>query len=363
MASHRRGKPVGPSVLSRAAITVAAATAAMLSAPGGADALPGPSGGSGAGAGSSGGPGSPEDVRRQVDALYAQAEAAGQRADSAQEQEAALLRRAALLQQQLAEEQQRANAVAARLGALASAEYQRGGGMDPVVQLMFSAHPEEYLSRAASLDQADASTAAELGRLRSYERELEQGRAEALDQYAELEQLRRSIATGKAEAQRRLGRARALLGSLTAGQRDQLQQQEDAAAQLAAQAAGTPLPIGEGPASARAMLALAAARSAVGLPYVYGATGPGAFDCSGLMYWAWRHGGVALPRTSQEQAFAGRRVPLSQARPGDLVIYYGDMHHVGMYAGNGMIIHAPYPGARVRYESVRDMPAVAVVRV
>ncbi|WP_232248407.1 C40 family peptidase [Streptacidiphilus rugosus] len=360
VASHRRGKPVGPSVLSRAAITVAAATAAMLTASGGADALPGPSGG---GAGPGAGSGSPEDVRRQVDALYAQAEAAGQRADSAQEQERALLHKAALLQQELAEEQERANVLADRLGAMASAEYQRGGGMDPVVQLLFSAHPGDYLSRAASLAEADSRTGDELERLHAVERELQQGRVEALQQYAELEQLRRSIAAGKAEAQRRLGRAQALLGTLTAGQRDQLQQQEDAAAQLAAQAAGAALPPGEGPASAGAALALAAARSAVGMPYVYGATGPGAFDCSGLMYWAWRHGGVALPRTSQEQAFAGRRVPLSEARPGDLVIYYGDMHHVGMYAGNGMIIHAPYPGARVRYESVRDMPAVAVVRV
>ncbi|MBC3842018.1 C40 family peptidase [Streptacidiphilus sp. 4-A2] len=81
------------------------------------------------------------------------------------------------------------------------------------------------------------------------------------------------------------------------------------------------------------------------------------------MYWAWRHAGVSLPRTSQEQAFAGRRIPLSDARPGDLVIYFGDMHHVGMYAGNGMVIHAPYPGARVRYERATDMPIAEVVRI
>ncbi|MBF9071054.1 C40 family peptidase [Streptacidiphilus fuscans] len=345
-------------MLSRAAVTVAAATAAMLTAQGGAHADPAP-GGTGT-AGTSGSL-TPDDVQRQVDTLYAQSESAGQQADSAQERAAQLQHRASLLQQTMAEEQATANALAARLGEVATEQYQ-SGSMDPVMQLLFSAHPADYLSRAASLDEVDAGTADELVQLRGVEREIEQGKAEVLAQYSQLEQVRRSISTAKAEAQRRLGAAQALLGSLTAAQRDQLQQAEDASAQLAAQAADGVLPPDQGPADSAAAAALAAARSVLGSPYVYGATGPGAFDCSGLMYWAWRHGGVSLPRTSQEQAFAGRRVPVSEIRPGDLVIYFGDMHHVGMYAGNGMIIHAPYPGARVRYENMRDMPIAAVVR-
>ncbi len=80
------------------------------------------------------------------------------------------------------------------------------------------------------------------------------------------------------------------------------------------------------------------------------------------MYWSWRQAGVSLPRTSQEQANAGQRISLSEARPGDLVIFYRDAHHVGMYAGGGVVVHAPYPGARVRYESVSHMPVSAVVR-
>ncbi|WP_236652228.1 C40 family peptidase [Streptacidiphilus neutrinimicus] len=340
-------------MLSRAAVTVAAATAAVLTAQSGAKAQPAPSG-----------PGSstPDEVRNQVDALYAQAETAGQRAVGAQERQAELLHRASLLEQRLAEEQQRANDVAGQLGAMAQSEYEQGGTVDPVVQLLLSAHPSDYLERAAGLDQVDSDLAFRLAELRGDEQRVRRDRAAVTDQLAELEKLRRSIAADKADVQRRLGHAQALLGSLTADQRAGLQQAEDAAAQAASQEAAQPLPSGLGPADDRAAAALAAARAAVGLPYVYGATGPGAFDCSGLMYWAWRHGGVSLPRTSQEQAFAGRRVPLSEARPGDIVVYYRDMHHVGMYAGNGMIIHAPYPGARVRYESVDDMPVAMVVR-
>jgi peptidoglycan DL-endopeptidase CwlO len=81
------------------------------------------------------------------------------------------------------------------------------------------------------------------------------------------------------------------------------------------------------------------------------------------MQWSYAQAGVGLPRTSQAQRSAGTRVPLSQARPGDLVTYRSDASHIGMYAGNGQVIHAPYPGAAVRYDPVGMMPIAAVTRV
>ncbi|MGV9874266.1 C40 family peptidase, partial [Streptomyces cellulosae] len=98
-------------------------------------------------------------------------------------------------------------------------------------------------------------------------------------------------------------------------------------------------------------------------PYVWGANGPHGFDCSGLTQWAYAQAGVALPRTSQAQRYAGRQVPLSEARPGDLVLYRADASHVAMYMGNGQVIHAPYPGAPVRYDPVGMMPVSSVTRV
>ncbi|MCR8579035.1 C40 family peptidase, partial [Streptomyces sp. Isolate_219] len=86
------------------------------------------------------------------------------------------------------------------------------------------------------------------------------------------------------------------------------------------------------------------------------------FDCSGLTQWAYGRAGVSLPRTSQAQRGAGRQVPLGQAQPGDLVIYRSDASHVGMYVGNGQVVHAPYPGARVRYDPVGMMPISSVTR-
>ncbi|MBU3870736.1 C40 family peptidase, partial [Streptomyces sp. 4503] len=117
------------------------------------------------------------------------------------------------------------------------------------------------------------------------------------------------------------------------------------------------------PFSGRAAAAFGAARAALGLPYAWGHAGPTAFDCSGLTQWAYAHAGVAIPRTSQAQAHAGQPVALSQARPGDLVVYRSDASHVAMYAGNGQVIHAPYPGARVRYDPVDMLPISSITRV
>ena len=93
-------------------------------------------------------------------------------------------------------------------------------------------------------------------------------------------------------------------------------------------------------------------RAQIGKPYVWGATGPGSYDCSGLTQAAWKAAGVSLPRTTYDQVNAGTTVPVSQAQPGDLVFFYDDVTHVGIYIGNGMMIHAPKPGAYVREESI-----------
>jgi len=97
--------------------------------------------------------------------------------------------------------------------------------------------------------------------------------------------------------------------------------------------------------------AVAAARSKEGFPYVYGAAGPNAFDCSGLTYWSWAQAGVTIPRTSRGQAGLPS-VPLSQLLPGDLVTYYSPVHHVAMYIGDGQVIHASTPSRPVYITTV-----------
>ncbi|MDO0928075.1 NlpC/P60 family protein [Streptomyces sp. TG1A-8] len=296
-----------------------------------------------------------DDTRAEVDRLYAQAEKATEAYDRAGERAGVLRREIRDAQDRIARQQQRVNALRERLGAQAGAQY-RAGGVDPAVALLFSDDPDDYLDRAATLDRIGARQTGQLRQLRSVMRELAQERAEAGGKLAELERSRRAVAAHKRAVEGKLARARLLLGSLPAAER--------AAYGRASRSGRTGLP---GPAwaavpDARAAAAVAAARSALGRPYVWGANGPSGFDCSGLMQWSYGHAGIHLPRTSQEQRYAGRRVPLSQARPGDLVVYRSDAGHVAMYVGNGQVIHAPHPGAPVRYDPVGMMPVSSVTR-
>jgi cell wall-associated NlpC family hydrolase len=106
--------------------------------------------------------------------------------------------------------------------------------------------------------------------------------------------------------------------------------------------------------TAQLTAALRAAESRQGLPYAWGAAGPAAFDCSGLVEWSFAQAGVALPRTAADQARAGPAVPVSQLEPGDLLFYHTDptapgyISHVAIYLGQGWMIQAPRPGLRVQ---------------
>lgn len=108
--------------------------------------------------------------------------------------------------------------------------------------------------------------------------------------------------------------------------------------------------------------ALDFALAQIGKPYVYGATGPDSYDCSGLAQRAWRAAGIRIPRTTQQQASFGAAVPLDRIQPGDLVIFYADASHVGVYAGDGKVVVAPHTGASVTIQPMKWMPVYAVRR-
>jgi cell wall-associated NlpC family hydrolase len=100
----------------------------------------------------------------------------------------------------------------------------------------------------------------------------------------------------------------------------------------------------------------------VGDAYVYGASGPDAYDCSGLTMASWAQAGVALPHSSSAQYSSGPQVPASALQPGDLVFYYSPISHVGMYIGNGMIVHAANPSTGVQVAGLYSMPFSGAVR-
>ncbi|WP_328870777.1 NlpC/P60 family protein [Streptomyces sp. NBC_00287] len=337
MGSHRRLVPSGFDRGASAALCVISAAAAALGA---VPALAAPH----------------DDTRAEVDRLYEEAEKATEAYNKADERADSLRKEVSGAQDRIARQQERINSMREALGSLAGAQY-RSGGLDPSLALLFSDDPDDYLDKAAVLDRISAHQAGELKDLQDAMRELSQERAEASRKLGELEKSRKAVAAHKRTVEGKLAKARQLLNSLPSAER--------AAYDRASRSGRSDMPDlgGAVPASGRAAAAIAAARSALGKPYVWGASGPSGFDCSGLMQWSYAQAGVSLPRTSQGQRFAGRQVPLSQAQPGDLVTYRSDASHVGMYMGNGQVIHAPYPGAPVRYDPVGMMPGATVTRV
>jgi hypothetical protein len=135
----------------------------------------------------------------------------------------------------------------------------------------------------------------------------------------------------------------------------------------AGESAGTCSAGGTGPASGAAKTAIAFAKAQLGEPYVWGAEGPDEWDCSGLTMRAWQHAGVSLPRTSRQQYHAGAHVPISKAKPGDLVFLAHDpsdpatIHHVAMVVNRHTFIEAPQTGVPVHtikayWDSPQMMP-------
>ncbi|CAM5581997.1 NlpC/P60 family protein [Streptomyces microflavus] len=345
MASHRRPKQPNHSYATVLTATAAAAVA-LSTQTASADPLPDPS---------------KKGVKAQVDRLYEEATQATEKYNGADEKRKTLQKQVEDLQDTVASGQAELNSLRHGLGSMARAQY-RSGGVDPSVQLLLSSDPDGYLDKASSLDRLSAQQVSAVQEWQSKQRDLQQKRNEATVKLKDLESARKDIGSKKKEIQGKLAKARELLNTLTAEERAKITAEEDRANRSSER-----VELGnEASASQRGAAAFAAAKSRVGMPYVWGAAGPNSFDCSGLTSWAFQQAGVAIPRTSQTQANAGTRInSLSALKPGDLIIMRTDLSHVGFYAGNGQILHAPKPGSQVRYESISrsGMPFMWGVRI
>ncbi|MEU0964226.1 NlpC/P60 family protein [Streptomyces sp. NPDC005917] len=346
MAFHRR--PKQPSRARVTVLTTAAAAAVALSSQA-ANAAPSEKPSKG-------------EVKSRVDKLYQEAEQATERFNGAKEKQDKLQKEISALQDSVARGQEELNRLRDGIGSMATAQY-RSGGLDPSLQLFLSADPDDYLDKAATLDQLSGQQVETLKKIQAKQRELAQERAEATAKLKDLAATRTELGAKKKEVQAKLAEAQKLLNSLTAAEKAALAAEQD----RASRSAGERVNLGnDTSATGRAAAAFAAARTRLGTPYVYGATGPSSFDCSGLTSWAYAQAGVSIPRTSESQTTIGTRIySTSGLQVGDLVFFFNDLHHVGLYAGNGQILHAPRTGTVVRYESMSTIggPFMFGVRV
>ncbi|MEU9299566.1 NlpC/P60 family protein [Streptomyces sp. NPDC048269] len=341
MASHRR-----PKQPTRARVTVLTATAAaavVLSSQGASAAPAKPS---------------KDEVKSQVDALYEEAEQATEKFNGAKERQEKLEKEIGQLQDQVARGQGDLNELRSTLGSMASAQY-RNGGIDPSLALLLSEDPDSYLDKASTLEHLSGKQVEAVQKIQAKQRTLAQQRQEAAGKLADLDATRKELGEKKKVSQDKLAEAQALLNTLTSQERAALKDEESRASRSESQR----VDLGNVSASGRAGAALAAAKTKLGGAYVSGATGPSAFDCSGLTQWAYKQAGVSITRTTYTQANDGTRISRSQLQPGDLVFFYGDLHHVGLYAGNNMTLHASNPRGGIKYESMDNMPFQFGVRV
>ena len=300
-------------------------------------------------------------VRAQVRDLQDKAEVATERYNQASDDLAAVQSRLDILQARMARERADLAAQNGLLADLARAAY-AGGAIDPLLQVLLSKDPAQFLQQAATLQRLSASQVAQLRRIQTARGRLAQTQAEVADKERIAQGYRNAMAQAKREADAQLAAARAVLATLVASERRRLAALEAAErrassaaalrakgqllSQLGRQASGM---------SPRAVSAVRYALNQVGDRYVAAAAGPASFDCSGLTLAAWRQAGIALPHYSYSQYGRTRRVPLSQARPGDLLFFFKNgTHHVAMYIGNGRMVHAANPSSGVIVSSVYE---------
>ncbi|MCX4818824.1 NlpC/P60 family protein [Streptomyces sp. NBC_01142] len=350
MAAHRKRKQhplTGPAARTAATLALAgAATATGFEGTGYAD------------------PGlTPAQIKAKVDKLYQEAEAATEKYNGVKEQTAGLRTSLNSLRDEAARRTERLNTSRNALGSIATAQY-RAGSIDPGVQIALTSDPDEYLERAALADRVGERQAAAVAGVRQQLVDIAQLRAEADERMNDLTVRQSELARHKSTVQEKLAGAERLLARMTAEQRtayDSSQGGTEAPYDVRASRSATLRGSLRAP-NARAEQAIAYAYGALGKPYVWGATGPSSYDCSGLTQAAWRSAGVSLPRTTYTQISAGGRVSRSQLAPGDLVFFYSGVTHVGLYIGGGNMIHAPRPGAPVRIAPIDQMPFAGATR-
>ncbi|MEW1753749.1 C40 family peptidase [Streptomyces angustmyceticus] len=326
-----------------------------------------------------------EEVKQKVDGLYRQAEVATQKYNAAKEHAETQRHTVDKLLDGAAKRAEAMNESRRRLGTFASAQY-RTGGMNPTAQLMLAKDPQQFFDRSHLMERLTGRQKQAVSDYQEQQAAAARQRAEATRSLERLQTSQASLKESKQSVQAKLAEARQLLSRLTAQEKArlaELERRKEAAAKRKAEeearkqqererqqqhdgggqsGGGTDGGSSAGPSSNQAEKALAFARAQMGKPYVWGATGPSSYDCSGLTQAAWKAAGVSLPRTTWDQVKVGQRVATKDLKPGDLVFFYDDISHVGMYIGGGKMIHAPHPGANVREESIYYMPIYGSVR-
>jgi cell wall-associated NlpC family hydrolase len=289
------------------------------------------------------------DVQARVDRLFHEAEQASERYNDAKLELQELQRDLGSLKADQNRQDDRLQAVRKQVQDSVVRQYE-GQSLSAVGQVVVSDDPQSFLSQLSTMSAYNDMQSQLFDDYATELKSLDIRSDATAKRAAEVSDIEKRLAGEKATIDKKLAEAKDLLDHLKAEERQSILSRGEVRAPS------------DVPASGRAAAAVQYALAQVGDSYVYGAAGPSAFDCSGLTMMAWAQAGVALPHSSSAQYGSGPHVSSGDLQPGDLVFYYSPISHVGIYIGNGMIVHAANPGTGVVVASVFSMPYSGAVR-
>ncbi|MGO8966814.1 peptidoglycan hydrolase RipC [Mycobacterium sp.] len=241
-----------------------------------------------------------------------------------------------------------------------------GGRTDGLTAIMTAESPQQLIGRLAVQRVVSTAMLAQMATYRATreqaalaEKESEKSAADAKTAAEQAASVRASLQSKQSQLQLQIAIVKSQYLALTPNDRTALAAPGPipppaAAPGLAPEALppgggqpGAPWP-GAGPGSGQGAIAVQAALTQVGTPYAWGGAAPGGFDCSGLVMWAFQQAGIALPHSSQALAHGGQPVSLSDLQPGDVLTFYSDASHAGLYIGDGLMVHSSTYGVPVR---------------
>ncbi|MFD0919752.1 C40 family peptidase [Saccharopolyspora rosea] len=238
---------------------------------------------------------------------------------------------------------------------LTAASYQ-GARLNKLSALLVSESPNDFLDRASALDALAKDNNDAIKKFSSATHQAEAAEKAAKDARARA-----------AQAEADAARIAADLQAKTQAMQDQINKVQQRYNQLSSAdrqslVSDGDTGVGKLLGSGAAVTAVNAALSKQGSEYVWGAKGPSTFDCSGLMQWAYKQAGVSIGASTKTQVSEGRSVSASQLQPGDLIFFYSPVSHVGMYVGNGKVVHAPTEGDVVKVTDYKKIGNVTAMR-
>jgi cell wall-associated NlpC family hydrolase len=229
-----------------------------------------------------------------------------------------------------------------------AAENYMNSGLDPTLQALTAGNPQQFLSQASTITELDQSSGDKVNTLSNEVNQALRDKQVADQQVASVTVLEAQMKAKQKAIDAKID----VVNSAAMKQAMAVFTQTGHYPNISIPTENT---VGE--------QALQAAMTREGDPYVWGAAGPGAFDCSGLVVWAYAQEGIALPHFTGDLWNSGVHVTRADLEPGDLVFFFADISHVGIYIGDGMMIDAPDFGQTVQVQPVSLDPYVGAVRI